>query len=117
MEASELKIGNLIYKCYPEGNEVVEVKNISENFVNSLGISSIKPIPLTEEWLLKFGFEKNENGLFKLFNESEVPILLNEDLNGWTCDGINFSVNGTQYIHQLQNLYFALTGEELTIKE
>jgi hypothetical protein len=76
----------------------------------------IKPIPLTEEWLLKFGFDKNENGLFKLFNESEVPILLNEDLNGWTCDGINFSINGTQYVHQLQNLYFALTGEELTIK-
>lgn len=114
MKASELRIGNF----YNQFGNITEVdwsilKELKDAPIDQLWC---KPIPLTEEWLLKFGFKKNENGLFKLFNESEVPILLNEDLNGWTCDGINFSVNGTQYVHQLQNLYFALTGEELTIK-
>ena len=123
MLATELRIGNIlttgnyevkVIEIHHLGVQVSDLEETQDTWEPY--VDRIKPMPLTEEWLLKFGFEKNENGLFKLFNESEVPILLNEDLNGWTCDGINFSVNGTQYIHQLQNLYFALTGEELTLK-
>jgi hypothetical protein len=122
MESKELRVGNLVYESKRSkilrkkiGVEICEIKSLDIHHLESFPESeNFEPIPLTEEWLFKFGFEKNENGLFKLFNESEVPILLNEDLDGWTCDGINFSVNGTQYVHQLQNLYFALTGKELT---
>lgn len=108
MEASELKIGNLIYKCYPEGNEVVEVKNISENFVNSLDISSIKPIPLTDEWLFKLGFKKVYETCYqyKDFEINDKFIMMDIDITVQL-----------KYVHSLQNLYFALTGEELTIKE
>lgn len=139
MTAAELRIGNYLYyehtthivsgvhgnKVYSwwvkDGQPVIEyeAKDISGTQVENPYIdviSQYEPIPLTEEWLEKFGFEKNENGLYKLFNQSEVPILLNGDLNGWTCDGINFSINNTQYVHQLQNLYFALTNEELKLK-
>ena len=112
MKASELRIGNSIMQ---DDDFVFVTWWRLELMVNNK--LEYKPIPLTEEWLFKFGFDKDKNGLFKLFNESEVPILFNKDLNGWTCDGINFSVNGTQYVHQLQNLYHALTGEELTIKD
>jgi hypothetical protein len=121
MTINELRIGN-----YVEGIGMEEpirkiLDAIGYNYetekyeLDALDIQNFKPIPLTEEWLVKFGFEKNKDGLFNLFNQSEVPILLNPDLNGWTCDGINFSINNTQYVHQLQNLYFALTGEELKI--
>jgi hypothetical protein len=84
---------------------------IVENSDGNYAIPSdkLKPIPLTEEWLLKFGFDKIDfqfikNGI-KLF-----PI---RDLyyRG------NFPIKSDiKYVHQLQNLFFALTGEELTIK-
>jgi hypothetical protein len=75
------------------------------------------PIPLTEEWLLKFRFEdrgpqpdSDELGRF-----TKYPIGL------WIMDGSfitagDFDVS-LKYVHQLQNLYFALTGEELKLSE
>jgi hypothetical protein len=78
--------------------------------------SAINPIPLTEEILLKCGFDKREDGDFNLFNASEVDVVINKDLGFWKCDGICFSVNALNYLHQLQNLYFALTNEELNIE-
>jgi len=122
MKASELRIGNWIYIPQTKTNE--RIGSIEENGrFTTIGYKSsyssiecLEPIPLTEECLLKFGFEKNDNNQFILM-EGSVDILFNKDLNGWTCDGINFSINMTEHVHQLQNLYFALTGEELKLKE
>jgi hypothetical protein len=76
----------------------------------------VQPIPLTEEWLLKFGFAKTENGWLALDICNDWSYLYWERLAG-----LELSVNKYQitmphikYVHQLQNLYFALTGEELT---
>jgi len=118
MKANELRIGNLL-GSYNKGEEdrvlTINAQNILvEAKANNQGYTRYRPIPLTEEWLLRFGFEKNNNNQFILIKGS-VDILFNKDLNGWTCDGINFSINMTEHVHQLQNLYFALTGEELTI--
>lgn len=115
MTNKELRIGNYV-KLFLNNSDynVIQIRIDDLYYINQKN-GIYEPILLTEEWLEKFGFERNENGLFKLFNQSEVPILLNEDLNGWTCDGINFSINNTQYVHQLQNLYFILTGEELKL--
>lgn len=96
-------IGNTIY--YKGDAEVYFDSNIGEIY------QPFKPIPLTEEWLLKFGFEEKygyiKNGVhlntdYSLFIEDEIGF------NEWTAD--------CEYVHQLQNLYFALTGEELIIK-
>ena len=121
MKVSELRIGNLV----DLGNRIAKISEIYHKACTVLDIEEtqdtiedyerIKPIPLTEWWLLKFGFEKNENNQFILM-DGDVDILFNKDLNGWTCDDINFSINQTLYVHQLQNLYFALTGEELILK-
>jgi hypothetical protein len=70
-----------------------------------------KPIPLTEEWLLRFGFEKKyknyEMGDFMFFKGS--------------CSRISYKLSligiNIKHVHQLQNLYFALTGEELKLKD
>ena len=71
------------------------------------------PIPLTEEWLVKLGFERNDECL-----ELEI-----NDISLVWIGYITLNFNGTYiilnneiiYLHQLQNLYFALTGEELTL--
>lgn len=57
MKASELRIGNLIYEKRPLDLDyrITDVRYIA----NDLAIEFIEPIPLTEEWLLKFGFEKD----------------------------------------------------------
>lgn len=109
MEAKDLRIGNLV-----QSRDGMFFEVTSEDLMFIESGSNCKPIPLTEEWLVKFGFEKDFNGFYKLFKESEVPVLIKDGF--WTCDGICFSVNCLYHVHQLQNLYFALTGEELTIK-
>jgi len=88
------------------------------------GLTGLKPIPLTEEWLLKFGFEKvaciheiyeietNLNNV-KYFNIqiSEGALIASVD-----CYGKETNIAELKYVHSLQNLYHALTGEELELK-
>ena len=76
-----------------------------------LFLDDISPIPITEEWLLKFGFEKNlywrKDWLQIQQSENEFSIYISDDYMGQEY-GEPF-----KYVHQLQNLYFALTGAEL----
>ena len=82
---------------------------------NESKYNEIEPIPLTSEWLLKFGFKRMNNAYvsphkndFSLWNpKGEEEITFNDTV---MCPRID-------YVHQLQNLYYALTGEELTIQE
>ena len=91
----------------------------------------VKPIPLTEEWLLKFGFTNYEwctDCAFIKFNNSHIMLRYFNDK--WYCTKTKVSKDSKghkmsegkdivrkgiiKHVHQLQNLYFALTGEELT---
>ncbi len=93
------------------------------------GIIDVTPIPLTEEWLLKFGFEKQEKGYSIGISDYGYVIEYLDWREDWTF-GIeyydpvnddelgkvyNFNGLGLKYVHQLQNLYYLLTGEELTL--
>ena len=84
-----------------------------------------EPIPLSEEWLLKFGFVQciHDKTLYKYLNFIYFK-LEKEFNNSKDYDYISANLRGTNavdfmcrlyFVHQLQNLYFALTGEELTI--
>jgi hypothetical protein len=120
MKATELRIGNLVYKYYPSGIEIEAVNEINSYFVNGIGISAIEPIPLTEDFLLKFGFEDNQirnNGLYLRVEFHLETIIFwagieDEDL---TIES-EIPLAYIHHVHQLQNLYHALTGEELTLK-
>ena len=78
------------------------------------------PIPLTEKWLLKFGFEETEKRTWELSqigNDIDLCISLNDGKGTailWQADPIY--IQNIDNIHQLQNLFFALTGEELKVK-
>ena len=102
---------NLLIDVYPEDGTIREGYEVDINFC--------KPIELTEEWLLKFGFIKgrfdnyvlildNEFSKISYWSNSKKIELSNTSQTTWG------SVN-CMYLHQLQNLYFALTGEELKI--
>lgn len=114
MKANELRVGNLILW---KGIEVkiVDVAIISRADNDPEGFNmNYKPIPLTEEWLLNFGFSI-ENGDYYNDDVSIKQLLFEPDNERY------FHFNGSRafiyYVHQLQNLFFALKGKELILKE
>ena len=109
MIASELRIGNLI--CSYSTDVVFKVGKISKNKVNGhLLFDHIQPIQLTEEWLERFGFTL----INKVDYESNCGTLELESTDaGFLFD----SRLVIKHVQQLQYLYFALTGEELTLKQ
>jgi len=128
MKATELRIGNLV-GSYNKGEEdrvlTINAQNILvEAKANKQGYTRYRPIPLTEEWLVKFGFEKVNNELTNIaplnlpctFNLPNTPFSFCQGKLILTTSTGDFCVN-TEYVHQLQNLYFTLTGEELKLKE
>ena len=74
------------------------------------------PIPLTEEWLERFGFtyegrtymglDEFTNQGFIVLREQDQYMFCYENANG---DYVDLEI---ETVHQLQNLYFALTEEE-----
>jgi len=144
MDAKDLRIGNWVtHEFYDSFKTIFEVESINDKGIN-LSIQDdgkwgeiadrwIEPeyrfdllfgIPVTEEHLFKFGFDKLENDIptyFKFFGslieddyEYSFNIYVDSELNYFiTVFGRKIII---KYIHQLQNLYFELTEKELTIK-
>ena len=121
MKASELRIGNLVNT--EDGNfsvfEILENDIVMENNI-SFAKYYVKPIPLTEEWLLKFGFKRDyytmELNDFKL--EAGSRIIDTDTLSGFGWEQIkDEKYLSISYLHQLQNLYFAICGIELKIND
>lgn len=122
----ELRIGNLLEF---EG-KVVHVTSLSCDIDDEYGkttdekvgwnqVIALRCIPITSKWLKRLDVVE-ETFLLKLAytdfflrysGKDSVDISI-EDLNG----NNHFFRYNIKYLHQLQNLYFALTGEELTIK-
>ena len=139
MKANELRIGNKIYGNYQReidrGNGIVEDIECQDIVTfegydpidNYFHISDVKiydslePIPLTEEWLLKFGFVWELDKSYSLTINENFGLFIWVDLNTLhpiaelIDSGDRVVVNHIEYIHELQNLYFALTGEELKL--
>jgi hypothetical protein len=133
MKASELRIGNLV----DLGNRIAKVIEIAhlgcvvvdlEETQDTIeDYERIKGIPLTEEWLYKFGFKNIDKGDndYITYTDSNHDYYLQIDvrrkdgkyliLDNSFDDLRAFSMVDIMYVHQLQNLYFALTGEELIL--
>ena len=126
MKANELRIGNYIEfdssvrtLVIEDEQGFIEVRSIGESGVNEWSdygasgcVSNPKPIPLTEEWLIKFGFEKLECWDDMYYFKIGDFQVYEYNVSGYEYDDFNI-----KHVHQLQNLYFALTGEELKIND
>jgi hypothetical protein len=91
--------------------------------INGDKFEDINPIPLTPEWLGRCGFVKNGRQWDgpEIENDNSISFFIIQecDMAGtYELFGSEWTLGKPfQCVHQLQNLYFALTGEELTIKE
>lgn len=124
VKTNELRIGNkLIFQRNETTREIVTVAWISDD---SIGYNEqheasyphspkdFDGIPLTQEWLLKFRFEKVDhiNGYSFFINKAKIAIYEHKtEYKGYYLD------NHCKYVHQLQNLFFALTGKGLELNE
>lgn len=136
----ELRIGNNIYVCSnipARRNEKYfgEITGISKSGVEykydgpNLNHCTFEPIPITEEWLIKLGFVKHGKEYIistefverYFFISAYYRYETGSIVDGWEYGCYNKKVphhiSMGKYIHQLQNLYFSLTGEELELKE
>ena len=131
MESKELRIDNYVKRhfwCYPpEGKikeyldcqvvslgieKVIVTSSITEKHLEKINYEIIHPIPLTEEWLFNFGFKKINLG-------RDMAHFYADTYNDWKIVERNgfYKRSGKtiNYVHQLQNIYFALTEKELTL--
>ena len=131
IKANEVRIGNIVFSTITD--EEVEIAAILQNekdifdfeVKDKEGMFSesqdedVESILLTEDWLLKFGFEKKED---EVLNFRRYPVMVKKHLqNYWSVYIDNLQVLCStplelKHVHQLQNLYFDLTQKELTIK-
>ena len=113
------------YECEVQLCENTDEKIKSYRVINSY----IDPIPLDEQWLFSLGFLKNGPNFIKdnigislsnlpltdnIKNHSFYRVLIIDDVDGRSVVPI-FRDAEFKYVHQLQNIYFALNGKELNV--
>jgi len=134
MKASELRIGNIIQthsgvigKVVSIGSEEQEFEQVyceCDESYEWFFKDNYFGVPLTEDWLLKLGFTKEyafEEWFYeKYFDGMDSIRVLQSDFSVGTY--VNQKIAhapqpSIMFLHQLQNLYFALTNEELTYEQ
>lgn len=138
MKTSELRLGNFIdvagYICnviFLNESDIGFKSEDCEGFEMQLkGVQpDCEPIKLTEEWFLKFGFYKDEEFFSMHILDYKYCFKYADFRKDWGFyqeftdspyerdDGVKYFIScGMNYVHQLQNLYFSLLGEELIVK-
>lgn len=141
IQANELRVNNLVKRNDLEGiysirgvcKDRVHPIELEELFKDSQGnnavygcqctLSELEPIPLTPAILEKSGFVKTDH-VHPLTKYSDYRLgncVASAIESGVEIEYCGLDIEERTYIikikslHQLQNLYFALTGEELTI--
>lgn len=126
MKANELRIGNLIYQD-SHISEVIALSDIGivseiiEKSAQTTNSARKAPIPINEDWLIRFGFEPEYEDFIFLDQETGIELeaswssrlVSTGEKRGWHI--VNYS--HVKHVHELQNLYFALTGEELELNK
>jgi len=122
---NEIRIGNWFHHTQQwstmQGNDTLnyfDFKWTSSNWYQIgeclLSFEVLEPITLDEDWLLRFGFEKYEfdNGEPNQYRYNNRLIVIRD--GKFTDYGSSVML---EYVHQLQNFYFALVGKELVLQD
>lgn len=104
IDSKELRIGNLV--LFSSNSTIFKVTGVSEYGIDVedeveetyMEYDNFEPMPITEEWLLKINCD------FEIKLDKKGGIILFQSY-----------YHHINHLHQLQNLYFALTGNELIL--
>lgn len=106
MKAKKYRIGN-----FARIND--QTIKLTPKYFKSLDMfKNVEPLILTEQWLIDFGFDIKDNGNYKkrcyscyrMYGQIKI------------ASPLGFVAN-LNYVHELQNLWFALGNKELEIKK
>ncbi len=130
----ELRLGNLVLAPALWENQyfnIIELYteecSVSPDLKNEARIvtyQELEPIHLTLSLLRGFGFELEEYGLhqhqhsyYVLLTQNAGQVYLNQELQPIKSPTHPIALSGcrVQYFHQLQNLFYCLTGQDLSI--
>ncbi len=124
IQANELRLGNMVLVY----NQIVEVLGIDEDkietsayFYDGMGctggwLKEADPIILTPEILRECGFFKENNIHPEHWDMKDYKLTLSEVNDGFEVYASECTIGKAfKYLHQLQNVYYILTGEELEI--
>ena len=119
IKAQELRIGNHILK----NGKLHYVNHLTIRDIYGLSVDdtdNFEPIPLTEEWLLKFGFEfeyRHKHKKSYVLWDGSIPkiraVFIGSDIHIFVYDKL---LSHIKHIHQLQNLHYDLFDSELIYK-
>lgn len=112
LKPQDLRAGNLFY----HKGKIITIHPI-DIFTFEEGDWKPEPIPLTQDMLLRFGFEWQE--IMDRYKHPDAPFVFSQHpgrKDVLVCFIHNFSHGHIKYVHQLQNAFHAVTGTELTLK-
>jgi hypothetical protein len=129
MQASELRIGNIIRAKGLHEDKILTVEHIGEKgtFIDDYRVIKFKEhstgefvkdcegIALAPEILEACGFVNAEKG-YLIWSDGEMDIHMYDDSLKFRLDKYNGNRTQIKYLHQFQNIYYSLTGRELEIK-
>lgn len=127
IKVSELRTGNLILGDDGKPEEVYNIKDDDRKVINftildgcvDLPTENPQGIPITDEWLERMGFEErythNSDGdeINYMKMKAFEDLLYRDGIFSLCCGSLELP--HIEYVHQLQNLFYALTGKELEI--
>lgn len=126
MEAKELRIGNYVMyngvvytvESILSSTYLVFLHTLDKEILMEVKVNKIDPVKLTDEWLEWLGFvrvgnhyEKNCFNIYKYKDGVEIELRNDEDDELFVI-GMRYN-----YVHQLQNLYFAIAGKKIAINK
>ena len=124
LNAKDLRIGNyLMYNFKNKGPQMVELCFNDFKYGLEFDIEDYKPIPLTEELLIRLGWVFNTDAkCYEKFPGGDSRLFLYKKEVNNSFDMFNYVLKAIickdiKYLHQLQNLIYSLTNKELTLKD
>lgn len=135
--SKELRIGNIIgwrtgfgqlvtgpvFQIEPDKIAISQSTPIDDNASGQsfMKLEGVEPIPLTPEWLERLGFEKKDSVYekkgFNTIADYGGQFISLYDGGAQLEFGYYNNQIDCSFVHRLQNLYFVIMGEELTLKE
>jgi hypothetical protein len=139
MKTQEFRIGNWINSDEDGQYQIEEICRLSADSKNqNLGakyrngsfwtdLEHLEPIPLTDEWFIKWGFFKDGEYWSRSIVDYNYCFRWRDWAKNWAFyqeytdssdtkdDGVKYVISfDIEFVHQLQNLWFALLHKEIT---
>ncbi len=136
IEAKELRRGNIVGRpfynphpitpSYEVATAVIHalpehsarITELYRNEITKIDYADLQPIPLTQEWLHRFGGTMNqESGVwrFKWGQNGVVFVFLHQGYDQYAFELGNGFDKPVEFVHEFQNFFFALSNQELTL--